>query len=77
MKQVVLSLSEESDERLRRLALTTRSGKKGALSQTVEEALALLEKKLKQKHSLRRLAELANADSKLGVNQFARDDAYR
>lgn len=43
VKQVVLSLSEAGNARLRRLASETNSGKKGALSQTAEEAFELLE----------------------------------
>ncbi len=76
MRQVVLSLSEESEERLRRLALRTRNGRKGALSQTVEDALLLLEKRLKQGKALERLQEISTQNRALGVGKFDREEAY-
>ncbi|MBI5553326.1 MAG: hypothetical protein HY917_01150 [Candidatus Diapherotrites archaeon] len=77
MKQVVLSLNDESEKRLRRLALQVNEGKKGALSKTVEEALFELEKQRLQRKSLARLMELANQDLMLGVGKFDREEAYR
>lgn len=76
MKQVVLSLSDEGNARLRRLARETNEGKKGALSQTAEEAFELLEKERRQKKALLKLKELANKNLKLGVGKFVREDAY-
>lgn len=77
MKQVVLSLKEESEARLRKLAQETRGGRKGALSETVEEALMLLEKKMRQKKALKKLEELASEDASYGVKKFERKEAYR
>ena len=68
LKQVVLSLKDESEARLRRLAQKTRGGRKGALSETVDEALYLLEKKLKQQSSLVKLKELAGKENILVFN---------
>ena len=76
MAQVVLSLSKESEDRLRRLAQITKQGRKGALSDTVEEAIFLLEKKLKQKASLGRLKTLASQDKVFGAGRFKREEAY-
>ena len=73
---MVLSLSDEGNARLRRLAMETDDGKKGALSQTAEEALKLLEKEREQRKALLRLKELANKNLKLGVGKFVREDAY-
>lgn len=74
---MVLSLSDEGNSRLRRLAMETDNGKKGALSQTVEEGLALLEKEREQRKALVRLKQLANQNFKWGVKKFVREDAYR
>lgn len=76
MKQLVLSVEDESDERLRRLARELKGGRKGSLSATVEEALLVLEKDVKQKRALLRLKELANRGRNLGVGTFDRRDAY-
>jgi len=77
LKQVVLSLSDKGERRLRDLAQKTRQGRKGALSETVEDGLILLEKRLKQKSFLRRLKKLAGEDLVFGVGKFAREEAYR
>lgn len=74
---MVLSLSAEGDARLRRLAAETHGAKKGALSQTAEEAFELLEKDLRQRKALEHLKELANRNFKWGVKKFVREDAYR
>ena len=72
-----MSLKDDSEERLRRLAQQTKGGKKGALSETVEEALYLLDKKLMQKKSLANLKKLVDMDRSFGVGKFEREEAYR
>jgi Arc/MetJ-type ribon-helix-helix transcriptional regulator len=76
MKRVLLSLTDNSEKRLRRLA-QAKGGEKGSLSETVEEALLLLEKQLRQKNALERLQALADEDRVLGVGTFDREEAYR
>ena len=76
MKQVVLSLKEDSDMRLRRLARITGDGRKGSLSKTVEEALILLEKKIVQKNALEKLKQFADEDINYGIGSFKREYAY-
>ena len=76
LKQVVLSLKEETELKLRRLAIQTHGGRKGSLSQTVEDALLLLEKQAKQKKALALWLALANEDKILGVGKFDREEAY-
>lgn len=77
LKQVVVSLTDKGDERLRRLAIEIKGGKKGSLSQTVEEALELLEKKIKQMAAMKRLKEISDKGVFLGVGKFEREDAYK
>lgn len=77
LKQVVVSLTDKGDERLRRLAIEIKGGKKGSLSETVEEALELLEKKIKQLAAMKRLKEISDKGVFLGVGKFEREDAYR
>lgn len=77
MKQVVLSLKEESEERLRRLAQEAYAGRKGSLSKTVEDALLAFEKLTKQQKALNRWMEIAKEGRKLGVGHFEREEAYR
>ncbi len=76
MKQVVLSLQDDSEKRLRRLAHELKGGKKGALSKTVEESLILLEKEMKRRAAFKRLMEIANENRVLGIGKFSRDDIY-
>ena len=77
LKQVVVSLTDKGDERLRRLAHEIKGGKKGSLSETVEEALELLEKKIKQLAAMKRLKEISDKGVFLGVGKFEREDAYK
>ena len=77
MGQIVLSLEKKDEERLRELAKETNNGKKGAISQTVAEALVELEKKRRQQKALKRLFELANEDQDYGVGRFDRNEIYR
>ena len=72
----MLSLSDKGDEKLRWLAHEIKGGKKGAISATVEEALDLLEKKLKQSAAMKRLKEISDKGVYLGVGKFEREDAY-
>ncbi len=76
MKQVVVSLTDKGNERLRRLAIEIKGGKKGSLSETVEEALELLEKKIKQLTALERLKKIADENRVLGIGKFDREEAY-
>ena len=60
-----------------RLAKETNEGKKGAFSQTVEEALELLEKERQQRKAAATILEFAKQNRKLGIGRFVRADAYR
>ena len=77
MKQVVLSITEDSDKRLRKLASEYMDGRKGSLSKTVEDALILLDKRIRQERGIIRLKELANEDINYGVGRFERTQAYK
>lgn len=77
MKQRLLSFSDEGDARLKRLAKETNEGKKGAFSQTVEEALELLEKERRRKRAASFILDFARQNRKLGVGKFVRASIYR
>lgn len=76
LKQVVLSISEESDARLRRLARKMMNGRKGSISQTVEASLILLEKRTMQAKALIKLKTLSEENKSYGIKKFRRSDAY-
>ena len=76
MKQLVLSVNEESDERLRKLAMELKGGRKGSLSETVEDALVVFEKDVRQKRALKKLMELSKQNIDYGVGRFDREEAY-
>ncbi len=76
MGQILLSLSEVAENRLRRLAMM-RGGKKGALSQTVEESLRVLEKEMAREYAWQRLKAFADQDIDLGIGKFDRNELYK
>ena len=73
---VVLSLSKEGEERLRRLAHSNGGGKKGSLSKTVEEAVELLEKMEKQRKAIEGIKKMSERGLNWGIGKFNREDAY-
>ena len=76
MGQILLSLKTETEQKLRRLAKELKGGKKGALSETVEEALKALEKQVSREHAWKRLKELADEDINWGIGKFDRNEIY-
>lgn len=76
MGQILLSLKTETEQKLRRLAKELKGGKKGALSETVEEALDLLAKEAKRRMAWKRAWELSDRHQDLGIGTFKREDAY-
>ena len=55
MVQVVLSLKQETEQKLRRMARELKGGKKGALSAVVTEALDEYEKRAEQLQAIEKL----------------------
>ena len=76
MVQVVLSLQEETNQRLRRLARELKGGRKGALSEVVTEALSEYEKQAKRLHAIKKLKQISAEGWKLGIGKFSRDKLY-
>ncbi|MCD6479114.1 MAG: hypothetical protein J7L44_04495 [Candidatus Diapherotrites archaeon] len=76
MPQVVLSLDEKYDRKLRRLAKILYGGRKGSMSEAVEQGLELLEKKIKRDKAYKELLLLAENAKKHGIGKFKREDAY-
>ncbi|MDP2667056.1 MAG: hypothetical protein Q8P05_06165 [Candidatus Diapherotrites archaeon] len=76
MKQRLISISDEKDKLLTKLAME-KGGKKGAISATVEEALELLDKENRRKRAWKKAWELSNRDIDLGVGTFKRADLYK
>jgi CRISPR/Cas system-associated protein Csm6 len=76
MAQVVLSLEEKYDKKLRKLAHELYDGRKGSMSQVVEEGINLVEMENKRKGAfIKMLSEVKNA-KKLGIGRFKRAEAY-
>ena len=73
---MLVSLKEESVKRLRGLAHDRKGGKKGALSEVVEEALELLEKRARQEKAIEKLRKMVHEAKPLGIGKFNREDAY-
>jgi len=76
MVQVVLSLKQETEQKLRRMARELKGGKKGALSAVVTEALDEYEQRAQQMLALEKLRKIADKGLKLGITKFNREDAY-
>ena len=76
MVQVVLSLEEKYNVKLRRLANTLYGGKKGAMSEVVEVGLDLLEKKTKRDKAYKKLLSLSAKADALGIGKAEREEAY-
>lgn len=76
MGQILLSLSEKGEKRLRYLA-ELDGKKKDAVSETVERALEALEKEMVREQAWKRASQLADADIDLGVGKFDRKEFYK
>ena len=75
MVQIVLSLSEEKDKELRRLAIEKYGGKKGALSKVVEEGIELVKSQKQKTRAEKNFWEMVNNAKDLGIGKFTREEA--
>ena len=75
MVQIVLSLSEEKDKELRRLAIEKYGGKKGALSKVVEEGIELVKIHKQKSKAKKEFWEMVNNAKDLGIGKFTREEA--
>lgn len=76
MGQILLSLSQKGEKRLRYLA-ELKGGKKGSLSETVEQALEVFEREMSREEAWKRARILADANIDLGVGRFDRKELYK
>lgn len=74
MKQRLISLCEEKDKLLEKLA-KERGGKKGSISSTIEDALDVLARESRRELAWKKLKAFADADIDLKMGKFDRDDA--
>ena len=75
MVQIVLSLSEEKEKELRKLAIEKYEGKKGALSKIVEEGIELVKNKKQKTNAEKEFWEMVNNAKDLGKIEFNRQEA--
>ena len=76
MAQVVLSLEDNYDKKLRSLANTLYGGKKGSMSEVVERGLDLVEEETKRSRAHFKLLFLINNAKDAGIGKFGREEAY-
>jgi hypothetical protein len=76
MKAILVSLDEKHEKKLRLLAKELNGGKKGALSETVMEAIDTLDRYKERQKAWKRLWELSNENQDWGIGTFKREDAY-
>ncbi len=74
--QVVLSLEEKYNKKLRSLAVSLHGGKKGAMSEIVEQGIDLVEEKTKKDKAWEKLLKIAESGKDWGIGKFRREDAY-
>ncbi|MBN2066936.1 MAG: hypothetical protein JW744_00530 [Candidatus Diapherotrites archaeon] len=75
-KQVVLSLEDKYDEKLRRLAKDLYNGKKGAMSEVVEKGLDLVEEESRRDEAYKKLLRKVRNAGAVGIGKFKREEAY-
>ncbi len=76
MGQIVLSISEKHNKKLRDLAMKEFEGKKGALSAIVEKGIDLLDDEKKREAAHERLIWLAKNKAGKGDGKFDRNEVY-
>ena len=76
MVQVVLSLEEKYNQKLRHLAQLLYHNKKGAISEVVENSLDAFEKGLKREKAYSEMLHEIQHAKNWGVKEFKREEAY-
>lgn len=76
MTQIVLSLEEKSNKKLRKLANELYGSRKGALSEVVEAGIDLVEKEMRRKSAYSKLLYEAKTARNIGIGKFDRAEAY-
>ena len=76
MVQIVLSISEKQNKKLRDLAMKEFEGKKGALSAIVERGIDLVDEETKRNEAHYKILELARKSKWKGDGKFDRNSIY-
>ncbi|MBI4210472.1 MAG: hypothetical protein HY544_03135 [Candidatus Diapherotrites archaeon] len=76
MPQIVLFMDDNHDKKLRKLAKDMYGDKKGAISNTAEDAVDLLEREKSRKEAFGRILKMAKNAKNLGIGKFSRAEAY-
>ncbi len=76
MVQIVLSLEEKYDKKLRELAKKEFNGEKGSLSTIVEKGIDLFEKEIKMQKAREKLLLLSKQNRKIEFDEFKRNEVY-
>lgn len=74
--QIVLSLDEKHEKKLRDIAMKEFGGKKGALSAIVEKGIDLADTEIRQKKANEKILWLAKNASGIGDGKFDRNEIY-
>jgi hypothetical protein len=74
--QIVLSISEKHNKKLRELAMKEFEGKKGALSAVVEKGIDLADEEAKREAAHEKLVWLAKNKAGKGEGKFDRNELY-
>ena len=75
-RQVVLSLEDEYDKKLRRLAKDLYEGRKGAMSDVVEKGIDLVDEEIKRDKAYAKLLKKVKNAKAIGIGRFKREEAY-
>jgi len=76
LAQVVLSLEDKYDKKLRALANSLYGGKKGAMSEVVERGLDLVEEETRRGRAHSKLLFLIDNAKDAGIGKFDREEVY-
>jgi len=76
MVQIVLSISEKHNKKLRELAMKEYEGKKGALSAIVEKGIDLVDEEAKRMEAHYKILEIARKSTWKGDGKFDRNKLY-
>lgn len=76
MVQVVLSLEEKYDKKLRRLARKIHGSERGGMSTVVERGIDMVEEEIGILDARAKLLEKIKNAKPIGVGTFLREEAY-
>jgi hypothetical protein len=75
MGKIIISLSNEKEKELRKLAMDKYNGQKGSLSKIVDEAIDLVKNQDQQSKADKDFWNMVNNAKNLKIGKFTRDEA--